>query len=444
LVIFGALVHLIIALEISQALARFYSDAKSKADQITYASNALWFTLGTYTLFGILCYALAPQLTPAFLTESVPPTIFRVALLSIWSMGLFYLIQNQLRWQLNPRAYAIASLINTFVTIGSTIALVLIAHLGVVGVLWGQFIGNSVGAGLALYFARHSFRFTFDAAKLKEMLRFSIPLVPSGIGVFIALFIDRIAIKQLMSIADVGVFGVGYRLTSPMSLLMVGFQGALTPLVYTYYQVATTPAEIARIFRYFVALALLGWLGLSLFAGKILQIFATPAYYEAANVVPLLAAATLLSNMYIFVPGLTLAKKTKHIALINLSAATLNTVLNFTLIPIWGLVGAAMATCLSAACAFGAQMFYSQKCYFVPHRWRALGLGLIVAVGLAAIGSSFTLDPWAAWLVKLFFLSGAFFLLITAGLIEPADLKTAWRWLSTRIHKPGSEPVKHL
>ena len=39
------------------------------------------------------------------------------------------------------------------------------------------------------------------------MLRFSLPLVPSGIAVFVTLYIDRLMIAHFMTVADVGLFG---------------------------------------------------------------------------------------------------------------------------------------------------------------------------------------------------------------------------------------------
>ena len=208
-----------------------------------------------------------------------------------------------------------------------------------------QLIGTIAGATLALWLSRYLYRLTFDRAALGAMLRFSIPLVPSGIGVLVTLYIDRVAIRTLMTIADVGLFGIGYRIASITGLLMVGFQVALTPLIYANYRDPRMPDELATIFRAFVGFAVLIILGLGpLFAREILVIVATPTFYPAAAVVPLLAPALLLSSMYVFAPGLAIAKRTGPIAAIHISSALLNTALNLTLIPLLGISGAALAT----------------------------------------------------------------------------------------------------
>jgi O-antigen/teichoic acid export membrane protein len=426
LTIFTSLVNLTVALEISQAVARYFTDAQTETDKVAYASTSLWFTCGAYGLFVIIAFLASTSLSQRLLESSHQVDVFRVALLSIFGFGLFYLAQNQLRWQLQPALYAISSLVFTLVTVSASVIFVWILRWGVIGVIYGQLTGNFVGAATALYFARRSYQLTFDWDKCKEMLRFSAPLVPSSVGVFITLYIDRIAIKQMMTIADVGLFGVGYRLASLVSLLMVGVQSAITPLVLNHYRDRNTPTEIARIFHYFAGGALLLCLILSLFAREILFIFTTPEYYPASAVVSLLAPAVLLSGMYVFAPGLSIAKKTGTIGTINIIGAMLNTTLNFLLIPILGIQGAALATLLSAATLFSIYMFYSQKFYFVPHPWRRLSLAIIITLAAYFIGTQVNLTWGIDIVVKfaLICLVGSIF--IWLGLVEFVAIKRLW------------------
>jgi len=434
LTVFASFVAVTIALEIVQALARHYPDAQTEAEKVAYASTALWFTVIVYTLFVVVCMVFSRPLGSLILESSAHVLVFQVALLSIWANGIFYLVQSQLRWGLQAKEYAIASLASAIISIGASIVLVLALRLGVLGVIGGQLAGRVVGAALSFLYGRRSFRLVFDRSKLIEMLRFSLPLVPSSVGVIVKLYIDRMAIRTLMSLAEVGLFGVGYRLASVTSLLMVGFQRSLMPLVYTHYRNPSTPREIARIFRYFVALALLIFLGMSLFAKETLVIFATPDYYEAATVVPFLVSSTLLSGMYVFAPGLGIAKKTGVVATINILSAVLNVALNFALLPYLGIVGSALATLLSAASAFGASMIYSQKHYFVPHNWKRLGLATLVTIGAAVVGAQVQFCFWLSVSIKSTLVGVAIVAFLELGLIERGEIRRAWQvatgWLA--------------
>jgi len=435
LTVFTALVSLTIALEISQAVAIYYTEAKDIRDKIGYASTSLWFTLGIYSIFVVICLVLADPLSQLILGTNYSTRIFQIAVLSTLSYGLLYLALNQLRWQLHPTHYALASLVTTLTTIGTTILFVLFFHMGALGVICGQFSGNTLGAITALYLGRGDYNFSFDLQKLKKMLRFSVPLVPSSVGVFVMFYIDRIAIRVVMSMADVGIFAVAYRITSVVSLLMVAFRGALTPLVYNRYEKSETPSEIALIFRYFTALALLIITGMGLFSREILIIFASPSYYSANTIIPILSASLLLAEMYIFTPGLTITKKTTAIAVINISGAVLTTLLNLSLIPVLGISGAALSNLITNFLVFTVNMVFSQRTYYVPHRWKPVFLAALLAIVIIYIAYQIPFGFLITLLMKVILFLLFAFSLVLVGLIEWSKIRELWNQMPGIIRK---------
>lgn len=422
LTVFTAFVAVTVSLEIAQAVARFFPDTKDPSERQGYASTSLWFSIGAYTAFLVIALVMAVPFSVGLLGLEGRAGIFQVAVAATWISGLFYLVQSQLRYSLKPRQYAIASLVFSFVSIATSALFVLVLRQGVVGVFYGQVVGGIAGLTTALVYSRDVYRFRFDRDKLAEMLRFSLPLVPSSVAVIVTLFVDRIAINQLMTLRDVGLFGVGYRLSSLTTLLMVGFVSALTPLVYAHYREPGTPRELARIFRIFTALALLTCLGLALFAKDILAFVTTSEYVPGAVVVPLLAPALLLASMYIFAPGLGIAKRTRLISAINIGAAVLNTALNFLLVPVLGILGAATATFVSSASVFGANMVVSQRFYPVPHDWRRLGLAVVASIGLFFLGEGLPVGGLAGIGLRAGLLFAAIVWFVMIGLVDLADV----------------------
>lgn len=426
---FASLAGVTVALEISQSVARFFPEAETDDHKTAYASTALWFTLAAYSVLMIGGIAGARPLSALLLDSQERQSIFQVAVVSTWATGLFYLVQNQLRWELKPVYFAIASIVNTVIALGSTLALVLGLHMGVISVFWGQLIGGASAFFLGIYLVRARYQLRFDVHKFAEMLRFSLPLVPSSIGVFVTLYIDRFAIKSLMTLSDVGLFGIGYRIASIAGLVMVAFQGSLIPLIYHNYRDFNTPFELARIFRYFMGLALLICLGLGLFAPEILRVVTTIGYYSGAKVVPLLAPAILLSSMYIFAPGLAIAKRTGLMAVFNVFSAAENTLLNFWLIPLWGIMGAAAATLISAATLFAAYMVASQRLYRVPHAWGPIGVAALVVIAAECLGGYLPAAMWSGILVKIVLMLGSGFTFVVFGLVDSDELKGGLRQL---------------
>ncbi len=390
LMVFAAIVNLTVALEVSQGLARFYMDTPEPERRMVYASSAFWFTVLCYALFGLMAWSGSSCLAPWIMGEHGLRGAFRVGVLYICVNGIFYLIQNQLRWELRSRRYTLVSLLGTIGTAAAAVGLAYGLGWGLEGLLWGMVIGAALGATYGLWHLRRSFRWRFEAGYLGRMLRFSAPLVPSGMAVFVSTYIDRLMINHYLSIEAVGIYGIGFRLAGVAGLVMVGFQGALTPLVYTYHRQAETPGEMARIFRLFTAFALMLFLAIVLFAREILVLWTTPAFYGGAAVVVFLVPAILLSQMYIFAPGVFIAGKTRLVLWINLSGAVLNTLFNALLIPLLGIRGAALATLLGYLAVFGGYMTLSQRFYPVPHAWGRL----VPAAALAGMMAAAV--PWAA------------------------------------------------
>jgi len=384
--VFGSLIALTVALEISQAIARFYHDEKTDDGKKVLASTALWFTIITFTVFLIAALAFAPELSRIVIGAPGFDDVFRLGVVFIWVNGLFYLLKNQLRWELRSKAYSTVSITHSLTTAGASVLLAYVFQFGIYGFLAGMIIGTVAGTLLGFYHLKKTFQLRFDFTKLKAMLAFSMPLVPSSIAVFVSMYIDRLMINYYLSLEEVGLYGIGYRLASVSTLVLVGFQMALTPLVYRHYQEPETPQQLATIFRSFLAIVIVIFLGLSLFADVALWVLTTPAYYAASQVVVFLVPAILLSQMYIFAPGIGIAKKTHLFVWINAGGAILNIFFNWLLIPQVGYVGAGIATLLGYACIFSAYMYCSQKLYYVPHDWRGIAGVIFVAAVIVAIG----------------------------------------------------------
>ena len=401
LAVIGGLVNVMVVMEISQGVARFFPAAHDQRERIGYAATALWFTVAGYSVFFLVAAAFSADLSAWLLESERQRPVFLVAITSMWAGGIYYLLQNQLRWQLQARRYAIVSVISAAVTAGVSVVLVFVFDFGVKGVFWGSFAGNIAGGSLAFYFCRDSFGNLFDLAKLRQMLGFTLPLAVSSIAALATTYADRVAIKELMSLEDLGVYGIAQRFASLVTLILIGFQGSLTPLVTRHHHEPNSPHQLARIFRYFLALSLPLNLGLCIYAREMVMLLTAPPYHAAYTLIPFLATSALLGGMYIFAPGLWLSKKTRITMQINLFIAVLNIVLTVTLVFAIGRVGAALGSMLSALAMFTSFMFFNQKYYPIPIEWKKIMLAVVAFVIPACLASVLELPLITEITVKL-------------------------------------------
>jgi O-antigen/teichoic acid export membrane protein len=381
----AAVAHVTIALEVSQGFARYVLSPEAAGFRERYTSTALWFTVAMYSLFVALALPLAGWISATWLGTPDHADVVRVAMLVIWSTGLFYLVQNILRYARRVIRYAFVSLVFASASVGVTVWLLLVAKVGLVGVFGGQLVAGLGAVGLGLWLARDHIHLVFDRSRLREMLTFSLPLVPSSVGVLVTMYVDRYAIVQLMTLENLGFYGVAFRLASIVGVALAGFVASVSPLIYQHYEDPRTPAQLARIFQWFLALAIPLVLFLGLFSRELVRFMSTARYLPAAPLVVVLCASITLANCYTFAPGLWIAKRTGWVAAIGLSSGVLNLALNFLLIPRFGLIGAAMSNIVSAFTACSAYFISGQALYRVPYDWRKIGAAVSLVIVVAAL-----------------------------------------------------------
>lgn len=386
IVTLGVLVNLVIPLETSQALGRFWNERTAGAPRRRLAGTAFTFTLSVYAVFTAVCALAAVPIAQALFSDARYANAVRAGSCAIALNGVFYLLQNQFRWELRPRAYAAVSVGYALINLALVAVLAWGFQLGLEGVLWAQAAAAACAGALSLAWLRSTLVFGVARDELVAMLRFSLPLVPAGIAIFATFFVNRLMLNALATLEEVGIFGVASRLAGVVTLVLIGVQGALAPLVYAHHHEAETAPRLARLLEGSSGVALAACLALGLFGPELIALVITPEYARAAPLIGWLAVAVILSQMYIFAPGIAIARKTHWQLVITVSSALVGVGLNALLIPRWGVWGATLATLAAGAVFFGAWAIAGQRLYPLPIRTAPLvaAIGLFVLLGLAA------------------------------------------------------------
>ncbi len=437
------LLSVILTLEISQSLGRHYADSKTIEERRAYASTTLWFTFFVYSGVVLIAFIFAEPIGWFLFSKHNTEDIVRAATISLWASGILYILQQQLRWQLMPGRFVIVGMVTAFTSAAVTVVFLVVLNTGVIGIFLGQFAGFSTAGALALWWSRSIYLLHVDTKRLREMLLFSLPLVPSSVGFILATYIDRLAIKKFLSLSDVGLYGAGFRVASVVGIALLGFQSAITPLVLKHYRDKHARWHMAQMFRYFVTGGLILVLALSIFAPELLALLAPRNYRSGASVVPLLVPATILFGMYVFAPGLIIRKRTRLYGAIGVGAGVLNVSLAFSLVPLFGILGAGFASLVSGAMMFGAFMFVSQRLYYVPHNWSRLAMATVLTMPIVigcAVGDWYDAYPTAtvAMIAIKLLLTLTGTLAVCLTLIRRDELNTVRSLLHSRFFRSRS------
>lgn len=417
----GGLLLVLLPLEITQGMARFYSEASTEKDRINYSYSTLIFTIFGYSIFSIIVIFYSNFFSNFFFDGFGGRTTLLLCLVLYLVNGVVYSTQNILRWSMNVRGVAIMSLIIAVISILISV-LFLILNYGLNGLIIASIFSGLFGLLYTFFMTKEIKMGDFEWAKVKQMLKFSLPLVPSSLGVVLALYVDRLLVKSMLDVESMAYYSLAYRLSTLVIFVTIGFQGALTPLVYKNYKRSEARNEIANLFRICSAIALLFCVSICLFIKEIINIFFINSYESIFNLVPFLVLSALIWQMYVFAPGLNIAKKTKLVAIINLSVAIFNLILNYFFILYFGLIGSAVATLIAAIFSFCINMYYSQKFYYIEHNWRKLIIGFMISLLYILSGIMLPLNL-SLTILKVLSLTILVFLFIKIKLLYKNDLK---------------------
>lgn len=390
IIVCGTFLNLAFGLEIYQAVARRLAEVSDPPARRVVSSTAFWFVVASNTTFVVSALTLAPMLAPLVLNNvSAPHEIFILGALFIGLNGIYVVLLNQFRWELRGVEYTIITFVYACVSILLALLMTFGLKLGLIGVLLAQVGAVTTASLLCLWRLRFSYGFIFEISHLREMLRFSAPLVPASLAVFVSLFANRFALAQFSSLEQVGIFAVASRLSMMAALLVSGVQAALTPLVYKYQEKPETAGQLSDLFSLFAAGALLFCAAVWLFSHEIILVFSTVQYSAAAPLIALLVPSVLLSQIYVFAPGIGIAKKTIWQLWISITAALVSVLANVLLVPFLGIWGAALATFVSSLVFWFFWVRVSQGLYHVPYAWGKIWLGIFAAFVLIMISVYF-------------------------------------------------------
>jgi O-antigen/teichoic acid export membrane protein len=88
------------------------------------------------------------------------------------------------------------------------------------------------------------------------------------------------------------------------------------------------------------------------------------------SIVPIILLGYLFNGLYYnFQAGIYIEEKTKYFPVVTGAGAAVNVLVNFLLIPVLGLIGAALATLASYVVMAGGLFYFSQKYYPIKYEY---------------------------------------------------------------------------
>jgi O-antigen/teichoic acid export membrane protein len=301
---------------------------------------------------------------------------------------------------------------------------------GIFGAAFSFFVVETLFTLISLFLIASQIGFSFPRfSGMKTWLRYGAPLIPTGISLWVISFSDRYVISYLLGISSVGVYSAAYAIGFSFFAVMEFINFVLVPTVSKLYderKIQDVKNYLSYVLRFYLLLAIPAVVGLSIFSKQILAIVTTPAIAEAAwMITPIIATCTLFAGVQeVYDKTLRLTKKTTRIGLVVTITAVINLSLNFLLIPIFGILGAAVATLVAYGLSAGLMTFFAVKEFSFKVEKKVILKFVFASIIMAAIGlllySIMLVSLMLCILVCIFIY---FLILFLLGVFSPREIK---------------------
>ncbi|MBP3627787.1 MAG: oligosaccharide flippase family protein [Clostridia bacterium] len=246
--------------------------------------------------------------------------------------------------------FTLDNVLLTFYVLAFNIVFIVFLNMGVMGYMLGYTVANLLSCIFLFIFLGPYRKLDFKSVKFplfKEMLWFSIPLIPNAICWWISSFIDRIIITSVIGEAANGIYAAGHKIPSLLSVVVTIFFQAWQISANQEFKKKDISQFYTEIHDQIFAVIMLVSSGLILLCRPVTSIFLGKDYYEAWTVMPLLLIAMSFFSFAQFLGSIYSANKKTVMAFVtNFIAVIVSLGLNILLVAFLkiGIIGSAIAT----------------------------------------------------------------------------------------------------
>lgn len=379
-----ALLEPLIGARLGRAVPKFYFDAPDALSRRAVIWSALGLT-GAASVVSVILLILfrdgAADVLFGNRKYALALGLFAVTLFShpIEHTGMAYL---RLREQ--SKLFVGFSIAKLLLQLGLNLLLVVYWREGVVGVVLSSICASVLlGIGTTAYVAIHEAP-AFDWKIARKMVQFCWPLWIAGLaGLYIGAS-GALYLRIFDSLSDVGRLEVGLKLAAAVSMLTSApFFQHWEPMSFRYYKEGGCEHKFQAAFIAIAALMFTVGLGISIFSRPVIAVMASRSFSAAADVVPILTFGFILGALRRFFSFSFFATShTKIHSLCEYATAVVVTVAYLSLVPAFGLMGAACARCLTALVSFIYVRILSRR-YYDPG-FNLVPIGVFTLIGVVA------------------------------------------------------------
>jgi len=304
------------------------------------------------------------------------------------------------------------------------IAILLFLGFGIFGAVWGWVIAVMFTPFLAFFFLEKRFfpilKIKSEAVPMgKELLSFSWPLLLVGFLGLILEWTDTLMLGYFTTSSEVGIYNTALPTARILQTIPSIFAVIFMPVISELYAIRKFD-EIKRVYsavtKWILSLAIPIFMLFALFPSSVIRLIFGVGYTAGSSVLVILSLGYMFSSLFgLTAPMLEAYGRTRAIMSCTFFGAMINIILNWCLIPIYGINGAALATSLSFAIISMLQFSFVYKIAEIqPFRLNHLKTVFLSTFSILVVYciTNYVISPSFPVLVVMFFIYLFFYLFL--------------------------------
>lgn len=337
----GMVLAPMITCNIGEAVMRFSLDKNCDHEKIM--STGLIFLVSA-TILGLIVFPLSGIIPEV---SSYGKSIYFYTI----TLGYSQTFLSYLRGKEQLLEYSIGNIIHSLSIALLNILFLVILHQGIEGYFNAYIFSNCITALYAFLCGnviRVIKKFNFDKVLCRNMIKYSIVLIPNSFMWWIMDSSDRLMVTAMIGASANGIYAISYKIPALLSTLTSVFNQA-----WSYSAIRENESEDKEeysntVYDNLVKVVVMVAAGLLMIIKIFLRYYVEDSYYTAWKYTPYLIIGFVFNTLATFVlSSYTVHKDSRGMLKSAMSGAVTNVLLNWLLIPVMGVAGAALATCVS-------------------------------------------------------------------------------------------------
>ncbi|MCA9191820.1 MAG: oligosaccharide flippase family protein [Planctomycetales bacterium] len=342
------------------AVARFFYERSSKSYRRQIATQSLVLQLG------VICCSI-PLLVFAILWWDRSDKYLNSYFLALAQVPFFVLqnfSQNILKWTFQRSKFLIISVGSVCCTVIGILLVVYVGRKSITDVFLVFLVVRAIFGLLGIWFVRNWLAIPRNMKRVATMLPFAFPFAIIGVLSTVVPVCERIVIEQHMNAHSLGLFSVGSKIASLISLPILAFEMSWGPFSLSLFRESKSPYLFDLVLRTACSILLVLVLLLTSCAEYLVNLLGSSKYAGAGNIVFFLTLGLAVQALGSITSVGLMIKKRADLKLYGYLIMVFTSLLfMWILVPHYGAIGVGAANAISLTLKTLVESIISNRYY---------------------------------------------------------------------------------